>query len=260
MRESLGISMYKKINSADLVKLNKDLCTYFWPGYDLYFLHGWFLAYLSAPSDSEEDLLIPMYLVLDESTIKDEIHFSKVIDKLVKLYTDLAESIYEDNKLIRPLVDFEQPIKSDLSLFTDADKQHLLKWLYGYLNYYLAMDTDITEQIDNTELRENKLYPALFTLCVALFKLAQDFDLDGACEEVKQNFAELQLDLKEMWESEAGEQDIDKIIAEAVEKFDLADINRALNDVFYVVRTNDEQNLASSSVENSLLNKLITKH
>ena len=69
-----------KTNSIDLEALNRELTTYFYRGYDLHFIHGWFCAYLSAPSDSEDDLLIPTYLIVDEDKIADEPKFAKLVE------------------------------------------------------------------------------------------------------------------------------------------------------------------------------------
>jgi len=81
----------KKITSEYLTKLQQQIELYFYKGYNLFFIHGWFCAYLSSPSDSEEDLLIPTYLILDEEKITDETKFIKVVDDLMVLYNDLAD-------------------------------------------------------------------------------------------------------------------------------------------------------------------------
>ena len=47
------------------------------------------LVLISAPSDSEEDLLIPTYLILDEDKIKDEQKFASLVDRLVAVYSEL---------------------------------------------------------------------------------------------------------------------------------------------------------------------------
>ena len=80
--------------AQNLAALNQELKEYLYTGYDLHFVHGWFSAYLSAPSDSEEDLLIPTYLILDENKIKDEQEFASLVDRLVVVYSELADTIF----------------------------------------------------------------------------------------------------------------------------------------------------------------------
>ena len=132
-------------------------------------------------------------------------------------------------------------------------------WLYGYLTGYLAIGGDITEYATNEQLLEEKFFPALFTLCVAFFSLARESDLGEMSAQVAEDFAELQIDLKSMWESEEDEDDVDELIRESIEELDLADIIGALNDVFYVIRVSDESRFAASG-QNKLLNKLATRH
>lgn len=251
--------MIKK-NNTNLTTLNQELVEYLHSGYDLHFVHGWFSAYLSAPSDSEDDLVIPTYLILDEAKIKDETKFAKLVDKLIAVYSDLADAIFENNKLIRPLIDFAKPNTFDPLLFTEQHNRNLLVWLYGYLTGYLAIGGDITEYATNEKLLEERFYPALFTLCVALFKLTQTVKLDFMAPEVAADFAELQVDLKTMWESEDDEAVVDDLINESIEELDMADIIGALNDVFYVIRVSDESKFAANTQQNSLLNKLNTRH
>ena len=248
-----------KNTQANLAKLNQELVAYVWPGYDLHFLHGWFAAYLSAPSDSEDDLLIPSYLILDEDKIKDEQAFAKLVDKLVLVYTDLADSIYENNKLIRPLIDFAKPNSFDPLLFSLEHKRNLLTWLYGYLTGYLAIGGDVTEYATDEALLEDKFYPALFTLCIALFSLAREVKCENQAANVSVDFAELEQDLLAMWESEDGE-DITAAIEDAIKELDLADIIGALNDLFYVLRVTDEKRFAEKEPATTLLHKLTTKH
>ncbi len=252
--------MYKNTHSIDLPQINLELLNYVYNGYDLHFIHGWFAAYLSSPSDSEEDLLIPTYLVLDESKIKDEQSFSKFIDKLVKIYANLADSIYEQNKLIRPLVDFAKPNTFDPLLFSDEHRQNLLSWLYGYLSGFLAISDDISEYKIEEKILDEKFYPALFTLCIAFFSLKSTVSLNNPADNVKEDMQELEQDLKSMWESEDGEEDVEILIASAIANLDLSDIVGALNDIFYVVRVIDETIYNNSSQQNSLLGKLVSKH
>ena len=251
--------MIKK-STINLSEINQELKTYLFAGYDLHFLHGWFSAYLSAPSESEEDLLIPSYLILDEDSVAEEQKFAKLVDKLVNIYSDLAENIFENNKLIRPLIDFDKPNTFDPLLFTVENKRNLLVWLYGYLTGYLVLGNDVTEYITDEDMLEGKFYPALFTLCVAFISLSQDVDKSFMSAKVADDFAELLGDLKSMWESEEDESDIDSLFAESIAELDLADVIGALNDLFYVIRVSDETRYAAQSHQNSLLGRLSTRH
>lgn len=248
----------KPLNNLSL--LNQELAAYLYQGYDLHFIHGWFCAYLSAPSDSEEDLLIPTYLILDETKIADEEKFTKLVDKLVKVYSELADAIFENNKLIRPLIDFAKPNGFDPLTFTAEQNRNLLVWLYGYLTGYLAIGGDITEYATDENLLEERFFPGLFTLCIAFFKLSQQVELNFMSPEASADFAELQADLKTMWESEDGEGDVETLISEAIEELDMADVIGALNDVFYVIRVSDEARFAAQNSANPLLGKLTSRH
>lgn len=248
----------KPLNNLSL--LNQGLAAYLYQGYDLHFIHGWFCAYLSAPSDSEEDLLIPTYLILDETKIADEEKFTKLVDKLVKVYSELADAIFENNKLIRPLIDFAKPNGFDPLTFTNEQNRNLLVWLYGYLTGYLAIGGDITEYATDENLLEERFFPGLFTLCIAFFKLSQQVELSFMSPEASADFAELQADLKTMWESEDGEGDVEILISESIEELDMADVIGALNDVFYVIRVSDEARFAAQNSANPLLGKLTSRH
>lgn len=243
----------------DLETSNQELIRYTYAGYDLYFLHGWFTAYLSAPNDSEEDLLIPDYLIIDESRIDNEASFSKTIDLLVDMYSGLAEALFDDNKPICPLIDFSAPTFFDTEAFTSVHFHNLLKWLYGYLAGFMAIGVEISESIDE-DLVNQRFYPALFTLCVAFFYLERKAVLGDVDENnFKPDYEELARDLQQMWESQEGEADIDSLITAAVTELDLKDIAIAVNDIFYVVRRSDELKLAKQSI-NPLLGKLTTNH
>ncbi len=248
----------KPLNNLSL--LNQELVGYLYSGYDLHFIHGWFSAYLSAPSDSEEDLLIPTYLILDETKIVDEEKFTKLVDKLVKVYSELADAIFENNKLIRPLIDFAKPNGFDPLTFTAEQSKNLLVWLYGYLTGYLAIGGDITEYATDENLLEERFFPGLFTLCIAFFKLSQQVDLSFMSPEAAADFNELRSDLKAMWESEDGEGDVEILISESIEELDMADVIGALNDVFYVIRVSDEARFAAQNSANPLLGKLTSRH
>lgn len=249
----------KKVTS--LSDLNNEIKSYLYAGYDLHFIHGWFSSYLSAPSDSEEDLVIPTYLILDEDSIQDEHKFAKTIDKLINVYSELADNIFEKNKMLRPLVDFNKPNSFDPLLFTNDHKQNLMLWLYGYLTGYLVTSGDVTEYAPNEKLLDDKFYPALFTLSVALIKLAKELPLDFMSAEMKADFDELLVDVRSMWESAENDQAaVEDTFVSAIEELDLADIVGALNDVFYVIRLSDEKRFASTQTNNTLLGKLSTRH
>lgn len=239
-------------------QINEELITYTYNDYDLYFIHGWFCSYLSAPSDSPEDLVLPTYLVLNEDKIVDENKFSKLVDKLMEVYSFLADSLFEKNKLIRPLVDFTnntfEPEK-----FSLQEKKNLAKWLYGYLTGYLVLNEDIMDHIDDEKMLDEKFYPALFTLCVALMSLAKEDSLEMEAK-TREDFDELIADIRAMWESEEGEELTDSLFNEAIESLDYNDIIIALNDLFYVMRITDEKRMVTVNHQNSLLGKLTTRH
>lgn len=248
-----------KNNSLNLSQINNELITFCYEGYDLYFVHGWFCSYLSAPSDSQEDLVLPTYLVLNEDKINDEHKFSKLVDKLMEIYTSLADSIFEKNKLIHPIVDLNDNSFTPDNLSIEQ-KQNLIKWLYGYLTGYLVLNGEVTDYINDESLLDDKFYPALFTLCVALIKLVAETSEIAMEAKTREDFAELMADIKAMWESEEGEELTDNLFNEAMAALDYNDIITALNDLFYVMRVSDEKRMQALNHQNSLLGKLTTRH
>jgi len=248
----------KKNKELDLSLINQKLTSYTYSGYDLYFLHGWFAAYLSAPNDSEEDLLIPDYLIVEEEKITDEQLFSKLIDELVVLYSAMAESLFEGNKPIKPLVDFSNSSFYTPSSFSKEHMQNLLKWLYGYLAGFMAIGID-TESINDESLMEQRFYPALFTLCISLFYLDKSIKNKSFSKEFDLDYQELLGDLKNMWESQDGEDEIEQTISDSIAKLDLADVATAINDIFYVIRKVDETK-AAEQPSGKLLGQLTTRH
>lgn len=244
------------IKGINLEEVDNEFKKYLYQGYDLFFIHGWFNAYLSAPSDSEEDLLIPTYLILDEDDIADENKFSKSVDKLVTLYSQIADNIFENNKPLKPLVSFAKPNSFDPLTFTDVENKNLLMWLYGYLTCYLVTSGEAAEYVTDQKLLDEKLYPALFTLSVALATLSKRISTDFMSEEVKTDFFEIVDDVKSMWESEENESlSVDELFTQVENELDLADIVGALNDIFYVIRVSDENRFAATPDE-TLLGKL----
>lgn len=249
----------QKNQSLNLSQINTELTDFCYEGYDLYFVHGWFCAYLSAPSDSQEDLVLPTYLVLNEDKITDEHKFTKLVDKLMEIYTDLADNIFEKNKLIRPVVNLTDN-SYEPDKFTLLQQQNLLKWLYGYLTGYLVLNGEVTDYITDEKMLDEKFYPALFTLCVALIKLvAENIEIKMEAK-IQEDFSELLADIKAMWESEEGEELTDSLFNEAMAALDYNDIVTALNDLFYVMRVSDEKRMQALHHQNSLLGKLTTRH
>ena len=230
----------KKLTSEHLAILQKQTQTYFFKGYDIYFIHGWFCAYLSSPSDSEEDLVIPMYLVLDEEKIIDENVFTKFIDGLMDMYTDLADKIYEQNKLIKPLVNIEHPNNFLNNSPTELEQVNLLNWLYGYLSGYLSIGADITEYCTDDALLTEKFFPALFTVCVCFLILNKQITANKYYTgDVLIDFNELCEDVTSMWEA-----DDTASISDQVETTTLMDglnnLVQALSTIFFVVRKAEE--------------------
>lgn len=209
---------YLKLNLAGL---NKSLAKYTWKGYDLYFLHGWFTAYLLSSGNSEEDLLIPGYLILDEAKLDDDKQFSGIVDDLVLVYNELAQSIYDKNKQIRPMINYDKPNVFDVNNITEFERHNLLKWLYGYLSAYVITGEDVPAHINDQNLLDGKFYPALFTLCIALFSLDGHVALsDYLSDKFKADYAELKLDLKSMWESDENEPHIEDLFSSMQKKLD----------------------------------------
>ncbi len=242
----------------ELTNLDKLAHKYFYRGYDIMFLHGWFCAYLSAPSDSEDDCVIPSYLILNEEKIDDEKRFSKFIDELMLLYSDLAENIYEKNKLIKPLISLNSANNFDLTSVDDKMKINLLVWLYGYMCGYLVIGVDITEYCSDDKLLEDKFYPALYTLCVIFLLLDQQIDVTTIFDEVAiEDYLDVKADILDLWESV----DNGPTLLDAIQQIELdaaiGELVDALNAIFYVIRVADENRYNQDTKNNTLLNRLV---
>ncbi len=251
--------MKKQVN-IDFATLNHEVSKYFFSGYDLYFIHGWFCAYLSALGESEDDLLIPTYLVLNESAIENEQHFEGFIGRLVELYTSLAEQLYERNKPLCPLIDVTMPQKFTRGIIESGDKQNLLNWLVGYLNGYLVIGEDITELNEaDEELMDQRFYPALFTVCMSLLKLSKEVNLAYLSGSARSNFNDVLEDAAGMWDGDEGSNGVEQQIAAAIQKVEYNDLISAVNDIFYVIRSCDEIR-HSNATGSDLLNTLASRH
>ena len=240
--------------SFDLALLNKETNKYFYKGYDIFFIHGWFSAYLSAPSDSEEDDVIPTYLVLNEEKVIEEQVFNKFVDQLMLVFGDIAENIFEKNKALKPLVSLDiTNVNDNLSA---EEKHNLFIWLYGYLSGFVVIGSDITEYCRDDKLLDEVFFPALMTVCSALLLLAKELNPTQIFEESSlDDFNDLCLDLQDMWEAdEEGKTLVDTLQGE---KFSLTytDLTDALTAIFFVVRTADEARVNQESI-NPLLKNL----
>ena len=240
----------------DFLKLNQQTSEYFYPGYNIFFMHGWFSSYLSAPSDSEEDEVIPCYLILDEDKINNEKVFAKFIDNLMLIFTQMADSIYEKNKLIKPMVNPAQPNNFNAENLSSEEKSNLLIWLYGYLCGYLTIGADITEYCKDNKLLDNTFFPALQSICSLLLLLESEIKAENIFSgEVLQDFKDLLIDIAEMWEADEVGRSLTDLVAEMVLSDSLNGLVKALNAIFYVVRTADEAKL-NSQPATTLLNNL----
>jgi hypothetical protein len=246
----------KKLTQEDLVKLNKQTQQYFYKGYTVHFMHGWFCAYLAAPSDSEEDLVIPTYLILDEAKISNERAFAQFIDDLMLLYSEIADNIFEHNKLIKPLVNLTNRNSFPIDALTTDEKLNLQQWLYGYLCGHLVIGNDITEYCDDEKLLDEKFFPALFTVCSAFLLLDKEVEINSTLAATAlDDYEEVKADLIEMWEVAEGQTILDQLVQASLTNI-LADLVAALNTLFSVVRTVDEARFSGNMQHHNLLNKL----
>lgn len=246
--------MMSKITKIDLHKINQQSIEYFYPGYNLFFIHGWFCSYLSAPSDSEEDLVIPSYLVLNEDKIIDEKKFAKFVDDLMVIYSEISDNIYEKNKQIKPLVNLNNPNDFNVFSLSSVEKENLLTWLYGYLCGYLVIGSDITEYCEDEKLLDDKFFPALLTVC-SIFLLLDKEHPALFMDEVLEDFLDVKADILDMWEVDEG-QTLQEQLADVVLADVMPDFVNALNSIFYIIRVADEARFASDQ-QSPLLKKLV---
>lgn len=252
--------MYKptKSKAIDYIKLNKKANEYFYTGYDIFFMHGWMCSYLSAPSDSEEDEIIPCYLILNEENIKKEEEFTAFIDDLMLIFTELAENIYEKNKLIKPLINLSTPNNFNTDNLSDEEQKNLLIWLYGYLNGYLSIGSDITEYCNDEKLLDVTFFPALQEICGTLLKLEDKNSPSNIFSgTVLDNYNDVHKDIIEMWEEdENGRTIVEEFHDKSLQTL-LNGLVNALNAIFYTVRIADEARLNSQSVSPLLKNLVV---
>ena len=228
------------MTKIDFSRLEQETTKYFYSGYNLSFMHGWFCSYLSASVDSEDDLVIPSYLILNEDRLINEQEFSKFIDRLMLVYVDIADSIYEKNKQIKPLINFINPRDANLQLSTE-DKTNLLIWLYGYLCGYLVIGTDVTEYCYNEQLLNDKFYPELLVVCQAFLLLDQELDVSFTSP-MLDDYLDVKADIINMWEFDDGSNILTQITNIKLGDI-LGKLINALNNIFYTVRTLDEARL-----------------
>jgi hypothetical protein len=251
----------KKISKLDLHKLNEKTKEYCFKGYDIFFIHGWFVAYLSAPSDNDEDSVFPMGVILDEDQIKNEAVFSKYIDEVMSIFTAIADNIFEQNKLIKPLINLDKPNYFSNTLTID-EKSNLLKWLFGYLFGSLALGEDVYTYSQDEELIDEIYFPALWEVACVFLKLDKEAVIhDAMNDQVKADYLELKEMIIDLWESEDGgnmtieDEVINMSLDDALDK-----MLPALNTVFSVVRTIDEAKFDDKHTPNTLLTNLTTLH
>lgn len=247
----------KKPSNLNYTAINQELSQYLFADYDLHFIHGWFCSYLSSPSDSEEDLVLPSYLVFDETKINDEDKFNKTIDKAINVYSVIADSIYDNNKLIKPLINLAKPNSFEVNKLTDIEKRNLLMWLYGYLTCHVLINEEMPEDEEFEELLDSKFYPAFFALCAAFIKLHRELDaLQFHDNEVKQDIVQLVEDLANLWEaSEEDELSEKELLENEIANYNYNNLLENLNDIFYVIRVMDEKKFAKESIENNPIAK-----
>lgn len=246
--------MRELTKQLNLNKLQIKCEEYFYQGYKLYFIHGWFCAYLSSLNDEEEDLLVPSYLILNEDAIKDEKLFLNFIDELVILYKSLSLNTYEQNKLIKPLISVENELNLDGWLNSKLTKVsndqvyfNLLVWLYGYLSNVLSNDTKISAEIEAKyqELLTNRYYAKLYDLSCVFLLLDKYLELSGKyknslSQEFIDDYYELKADVIAWWEPDEEGGDIVKQIEKMSITTLISSIIPAINDIFYTIRVIDE--------------------
>ena len=232
--------------TIDLPKLNIETAKYFYKGYDIYFIHGWFCAYLSAPSDSEEDDVIPTYMILDEDKISDEKVFTKFIDSLMELFSEIADSIYEKNKPLKPLVNLNN---NNIETLNEEEKHNLFIWLYGYLSGFIVIGSDITEYCTDDKLLDEVFFPSLMIVCSSLLLLEKEVNpKDLFAKQSLEDYNDLCLDIADMWESDENGKTLPETLEGESYSLSLTELSQALAAIFYVVRTADEVKVSEKAV------------
>jgi hypothetical protein len=238
----------------DISKLNIEAQQHFYKGCDIFFMHGWFSAYLSAPSDSEEDDVIPTYLVLDEDKMSDEKAFTKFLDSLMDLFGEIADNLYEKNKALKPILNLNGASNSDN--LTIQEKRNLFVWLYGYLSGFVVIGSDITEYCKDEKLLDEVFFPALITICSALLLLAKEVNpKDIFAPNALEDYNDLCLDLDDMWENDEGGKTFLQTLEGQEYTLPFSALCDALTAIFFVVRTADEARMSQQAV-NPLLKNL----
>ena len=231
-------------------------------GYDIYFLHGWICAGLSTVGQIDDEEILPLSFILNETMLpNDDKHpdapaFQKFLSGLAAMLEQLANAVFEDNKLIKPMVNIETPnvfevttgVNPEISALTDAELANLYRWLYGYLSGYLSFGVDIQDYCDNDDLLEKVYFPALFTLCVAFLLLDKQLNNNNCNNyfstepDIKEFYDTFRDEIENMWESDVVnelDQHEDMKLSESIKHFTLEmvlpKILESLNAIFSVV-------------------------
>lgn len=203
----------KKLTKELLLPMQDVAHKYCHYGYDLYFLHGWICATLSVVGPIDDDQIIPLYLMLNEDTIPDDNTDDQVFENfttnLLAIYEQITNSVFEENKVIKPLVNLDTPNVFEVKNLTNSELSNLYCWLYGYLAAYLTTGGDIQDHCDNEDMLNKLFFPALFTLSSAFLLLDQKLN-DNNCNNyfstnsdyLKEFYTEFRDDIDNMWESD----------------------------------------------------------
>jgi hypothetical protein len=259
--------MAKKSKHVNKEKLNIELDKYLYKGFDLYFVLGWIAAYISMPIEEDNDTFLPEGLIFDENKLTDEKSFEKLIDNLLAVYEEMAINVYEENKLIKPTLDFTSTQFNLEILIKDLPpeiKRNFLLWLMGYFIGFFVLSEDVFEEnICEVELYEEKFTPSLFILSSCFLILVQYVDISFMGEEAQACFSELTDDISSMWETDEPDTEeirtIENIHVKSEQEINLAYVVHSLNNIFYYTRANEEKRLNNSQAKN-LLDNLMTRH
>ncbi len=230
--------------SHNIELANKYSANYLYPGYDIYFIHGWFYSYILSISENSDDLWFPDYLVLDEDKITDNKLFTKFIDNLLLIYTTLVNNAFEKNLPISVLVDVNN-INVTIVNLSVIEQSNLLNWLYGYLSGWLVTWNDGLDQYfkDHKNL-EDKFYQDMFYLTGAFILLDNQLK-PQLSEMILSDYNDLKLDLFDIWDLKEPEiiQEFKKLNLNN-DSFDILNgVSNSLNSLFQIMRIIDEKNL-----------------
>lgn len=227
------------MNKDDYKKINTEMQEYILPNYDIFYFHGWFSACSILEDSTRESDEFPIW-TLKDTKYKDEKQFNKFYKKFVMMSDEIFFNTFQNNKLLRPLVNLDKTIV-DFTVLDPTETVALVKWLWGFCDVIFYFDLvgnilDVEDEEINT-----RFFNALYNLSCIFLNLKDKLELSN---DVTEDLNETTSNLLSTWEQETDNQEesIEDIIASEDISLALKDIVVAINDILYTILQVSENN------------------